>query len=309
MSDTLADTAASYRAGTLAKPAYIEAMFAGHARLFEYPALLHGDIRGLEITADGVVAVSRAGVRFRLDPHDERQPAVEALNFGTFEGDDGAMIAALAKPGAVVYDVGANVGWYALHLATTGARVIAFEPVPATLAQLRANLALNELSNVTIVEHGLSNRDEELTFFVYPEGSGGASSANLSGRPSVREVRCRVKRLDDVAPTLPGGPDLMKIDVEGAELFVLQGAVETLRKYRPAIVCEMLRKWAARFDYHPNDIIDLLTSLGYDCFTALPGRQLAACPRVDDATTATNFVFLHRERHGNERARFLGFSL
>ncbi len=282
-------------------------MHALHARLFEYPSLLTGEIRCIEIDAAGVVFVSQAGVRFRLDPDDQRQPALEALNFGSFEGDDGAMIAALAAPGAVIYDVGANVGWYALHLAAADptAHVVAFEPVPATLAQLKANLALNGLPNVTVVDRGLGERDEELTFYVYPEGSGGASAANQSGRPSVREVRCRVQRLDDVAATLPAGPDLLKIDVEGAELFVLRGAVETLRHHRPAIVCELLRKWAGSFGYHPNQVIELMSAFGYDCFIAAPGRQLVPCPTIDDTTMATNFVFLHRDRHAAERRQFV----
>ncbi|MFO0807413.1 MAG: FkbM family methyltransferase [Gemmataceae bacterium] len=300
MTDTLAGTMARFRDGSLAKHSFIEAMHSLHARLFEYPALLHGgEILGIEIAAGGVVFITKAGIRFRLDPADQRQPPLEVLNFGPFEKEDGEMLAGLIAPGAVVYDVGANIGWYSLHLAAAdpSVRVFAFEPVPSTLSRLRDNLALNGLPNITLIDHGLSDRDEELTFYVYPEGSGGSSAANMSGRPSVHEVRCVVKRLDDVYTTLSAGPDVMKVDVEGAELFVLRGAVECLNRHRPVVFCEMLRKWAAKFNYHPNDIIDLLRSLGYTCFIARPGRHLVACPQVTEATAETNFFFLHNDRH------------
>jgi hypothetical protein len=55
--------------------------------------------------------------------------------------------------------------------------------------------------------------------------------------------------------------DFIKCDVEGAELFVYQGAKATLMQQKPIVFTEMLRKWAAKFDYHPNDIIALFDEL------------------------------------------------
>jgi hypothetical protein len=56
---------------------------------------------------------------------------------------------------------------------------------------------------------------------------------------------------------------------------------------------EMLRKWAAGFGYHPNDIIDLFAGLGYKCFDS----TLKPFGRMDEATTETNFFFLHPDTH------------
>ncbi len=90
--------------------------------------------------------------------------------------------------------------------------------------------------------------------------------------------------------------DLIKCDVEGAELFVFQGGMKAIAKCRPIIFCEMLRKWAAKFAYHPNDIVALLRDAGYRCFAAENGT-LVEVIRVDDTTQATNFFFLHEQAH------------
>ena len=90
--------------------------------------------------------------------------------------------------------------------------------------------------------------------------------------------------------------DFIKCDVEGAELLVFQGGEDVLREQKPAIFTEMLRKWSAKFDYHPNQIIELFARLGYGCFT-ISSRKLRRFDRMDDATLETNFFFLHRERH------------
>jgi hypothetical protein len=58
----------------------------------------------------------------------------------------------------------------------------------------------------------------------------------------------------------------------------------------------MLRKWSAKFNYNPNDIIDLLFGLGYRCFTA-KADQLVEFFRMDDNTIETNFFFLHSGNH------------
>lgn len=61
--------------------------------------------------------------------------------------------------------------------------------------------------------------------------------------------------------------DFIKCDVEGAEFMVYKGGVETFAKHTPIIFTEMLRKWAAKFGYHPNDIIDFFKQFGYNCYT------------------------------------------
>ena len=88
--------------------------------------------------------------------------------------------------------------------------------------------------------------------------------------------------------------DFIKCDVEGAELFVFQGGVATIRTQQPVIFTEMLRKWSAAFGYHPNDIIALLADAGYHCFTVHDGR-LTPFLTMDETTVETNFFFFIRQ--------------
>jgi FkbM family methyltransferase len=152
-------------------------------------------------------------------------------------------IDAFCDPDAVVYDVGANVGMYAIALAVAAPRrrVLAFEPAPTTVEQLRANLARNDIEDqVTVCDYGLGATDDRRQFHVstYPELSGFDRESATRWEATVAEtVPVRVRRLDDVAESAPP-PDVVKLDVEGAGPAVLAGGRATLRAHRPALFLE-----------------------------------------------------------------------
>jgi FkbM family methyltransferase len=303
---SLRDLRRRFESGELTKNAYIDAMHEEHARLFAYVDYLTGtDIARLELGDEGVIATYRGtGVRLLCDPDDRRITPIETLNFGSYEPEEARLFFALVGQGKTFVDIGANVGWYSLtaarrypHLA-----VYAFEPIPKTFGYLTRNIALNAATTIRAYNHGFAEREETLTLYYYPEGSGNASARNLSGASTVTEVPARMRRLDDVVRESGISIDALKCDVEGAELSVFRGGKETLASQRPIVFTEMLRKWSAAFGYHPNDILALFAGLGYRCFTAR-GEGLAAFSRMDETTTETNFFFLHPERHAQEIAR------
>jgi hypothetical protein len=113
-----------------------------------------------------------------------------------------------------------------------------------------------------------------------------------------------VKRLDEFIDENPVKIDFIKCDVEGAELLVYQGGLETIKRDNPIIFTEMLRKWSAKFNYHPNQIIDLMAEIGYDCFTVCD-HNLSRFSLMDDTTLETNFFFLHREKHSQQIQNFM----
>lgn len=295
------ETLSKYENGVIDKPSFIKTMYEEHhAALFDYSTYLQKtNIASIEITDDAVVMTSRdKGVKMICPQGDHRVAPIETLNFLDYETIDSAMIMKLVSPNDCVVDIGANMGWYSINIAKTfpSCKVHAFEPIPKTYAYLEKNIKLNQMGNIFPHHFGLSSECKDLTFYFYPEGSGNASSANLSERKDAELVTCHVERLDDFVITNKLHVDFIKCDVEGAELFAFQGAVETLKLDKPIVFTEMLRKWAKKFDYHPNEIIKLFTSLGYHCFYA-EGNALKKLDEMTEETVETNFFFLHSEKH------------
>jgi FkbM family methyltransferase len=209
------------------------------------------------------------------------------------------MMYRLIPESAVVFDIGANIGWYCNHIAATriNSTVFGFEPIPETFGLLSSNSALNELPNLQVRQMAFSEKPEELTFYFSPRQTGASSSKNITDNSEMVELKIKSTTVDDFMETnQTAGPDFIKCDVEGAELMVFRGAMRTIEKYQPVVFSEMLRKWSARFGYHPNDIISLFASLGYQCFFTEDSKLLRITEVTDD-TAATNFFFLHPVKH------------
>lgn len=275
-------------------------LFAEHA-----PVLAGTQIAALVIEPSGLSATLRNGLSFALDPDALREAPNIILAQGGYETFELALISRLARGARVVFDIGANIGWYSLHVAAQEpqAHVYAFEPVPTTHARLLANLARNDVGrSITPVKDGLSDAPGAFDMFVpATSGSPAASLNDLHPGEGSRRVSCRFTTLDDfVAGNKIERLDFLKCDVEGAELRVLRGGAETLARFKPAVVIELLRKWSAAFGYHPNDVLDLFSALGYECYGVGDG-ELTRIARVTDDTRETNYVFLDPARHPSAR--------
>ena len=136
---------------------------------------------------------------------------------GTYE--DGMQQAALRnlKPGMIVYDIGANVGFHSLvYSKLVGSRgvVYAFEPDPNNIVLLQKHIALNGIDNIVVVSAAVSNKNDVVGF--QEQASQGRLVAN-----SKYLVRCTT--MDDFVKMGFPLPNFVKIDVEGAELDVLEG--------------------------------------------------------------------------------------
>lgn len=90
----------------------------------------------------------------------------------------------------------------------------------------------------------------------------------------------------------------MKIDVEGAELSVIRGGIDSITVSRPTIFIELLRKWMKPFDSSPQDVSKVMEELGYMVFE-VADEGLREVDGVSEETSATNFVFVHESRPGH----------
>lgn len=150
-------------------------------------------------------------------------------------------------------DVGAHIGKYTIPIAKKGANVIAVEPDPENFRYLRYNVVLNRVSErVKLVNCACFNKSCFLKLYV--EANSDVRSVFGNGR----YVLVRAERLDDIVRRTNFEPDFIKIDVEGAEREVLEGAKNTLKKHHPQLVVEVS-------DRTSDCVIRYLKRLGYKC--------------------------------------------
>jgi FkbM family methyltransferase len=161
---------------------------------------------------------------------------------GTYELPVQAALADRVGAGGVVYDVGANIGFFTLLAARCvgpAGRVYAFEPVDRNAAAIERSVRLNGFATVEVFRNavGASNGAADLNLARH---IGGAVLATVGVPPDRRgSVTVEVVSLDSViAERGLRPPSLVKIDVEGAELDVLSGMRQTLRAHRPVLICE-----------------------------------------------------------------------
>ncbi|SDF28331.1 FkbM family methyltransferase [Sporomusa acidovorans] len=301
----LKDILNDYKQEIITKADYIDTMHEKHQLLFEYQSFIKGtDIGEITISDSSIfMKTKNKNIKMLCDRYDKRITPIEILNFGSYEQECLDMMLRLIKTNSTIFDIGANVGWYSMNFVKqiVGVKVYAFEPMPKTFDYLTHNIKINNLSNISKYNIGLSNEEKEVIFYYDIEGSGNSSMANLSGKRHIKEIRCKVTTIDQFTKKENIGVDFIKCDVEGAELFVFTGGEETLKQYKPIIFTEMLRKWSAKFHYHPNEIINLLKNIGYRCFV-VKEKHLEEFYSMDENTVETNFFFLHDDKHREDIA-------
>lgn len=287
----------SFLQGLIEKHTYIKKMHNFHKKLFEYKEFIKStNISKIEINDDDVTMTLRDnGIKILCDEEDKRIVPLEILNFGNYEESETNMAIRLIQKGFTILDIGANIGWFSLTLSKIkpDINIFAFEPIPKTFGYLKKNILLNKTENVKALNFGLSDKNGELTFYYYPETSGNASLKNVSRHRKPQKIVCKVKKLDDFIKENNVKIDFIKCDVEGAEFFVLKGGLNTIKRDQPILFLEMLRKWSIPFNYHPNDIINLLTNVGYQCYT-IDGKRLKKFSKITEKTINTNFIFIHK---------------
>lgn len=290
-----------FQASEIDKKTYIDEMYNIHERLFEYTRFIkHTEISSIQIQDDHLIITLRdSGLKLISEHLDKRAAPFEALNFDFYEKQDTQMILTLLQPKMVFFDIGANIGWHTMHVANHDKTIYihAFEPIPKTFELLKKNIILNRIDNVTLHNLGFADKNQEINFYIDPTTSVSASARNISESSHTHQTKARIERLDDFFEHQGlTQVDFMKCDVEGGELLIYRGGINVLNNYQPIIFTEMLRKWSAKFGYHPNEILQLLMSLGYRCFTA-KNDKLSEFFLMDDNTQETNFFFLHNVKH------------
>jgi FkbM family methyltransferase len=284
---------------------------------FEISRILHGfnelfsvqpgKVKSLEVGGGGLVLTYEVAparlIKMIINPDDLRTAPLSILCEGNYEEFECSILLRIAEISGLFCDIGANIGFYTLacSVVNPNLRILSFEPNKSVVGSLTDNIELNSpeisTSNIRVIPTALGEFAKQNALFYVPKisGSGAGSLKNL--HPDEGEAlnfETDIQSLDSVL----GGEftmDLIKIDVEGFELSVLKGGLSSIERYKPTIFIELLRKWMKPYRAHPQDVIDLLSPIGYSCF-AIGENILTNITKIDDDTIENNFIFVHPKR-------------
>src|SRR5258708_18504275 len=214
-----------------------------------------------------------------------------------YESDVRAALFHFLREGSVFIDCGANVGYFSVlahGIVGSSGRVIAIEANPLTFRLLQRNLQRNGLKEA--INCAVASSSGEITLYMPATGDIYSSlrTGGLVVGNNIQSFKVTGKTLDEIVRTLNlRNIDLIKIDVEGAEIEVLRSAAEVVAKYRPAIICEYgTNTWPA-FGASKSDLDSLMRQYGYVIgrFDVDAGSVCAAEPETF-SSPYTNLILL-----------------
>ena len=251
-------------------------------------------VDALTISRSAIV-VSTGTIRYNWDPTN----GYSLLGFplrGDFEKLETEVALKVSRHASCIVDVGGNFGWFACQLRAempAGGQIHIFEPVPSARQELIANLDLNPRPEVTtrINDCCLSDSTGDVTLHI-PKQHGSAFASlkkqNFAGGFDILQTRsttldsyCASNDIHQI--------DLLKIDVEGAEMKVLQGSRGILSAaIKPAILIESHPRTASAFGYQVVDVVNTIKGMGYKGFVFTKN----ALEPLTDKTMSLGYDFL-----------------
>jgi FkbM family methyltransferase len=253
---------------------------------------------GIKYTGDTVIRMNR-GYLLRVNTGGAMGRHI--LIHGEYDDIHQRFIERFLEHGAVVLDVGANIGAWSiplgLHLkAVGGGKLFAFEPVKNNFLRLHLNIELNSLMDIVFpVEMALGNTTGSVPMSIENEkkleGNSGlaicqrASSAFFSVPLTTVDEFIRENDIERV--------DFIKIDIEGAEGLFLDGANRMMENHRPIILGEFCRLGLTRYDYSIENIITRMENLDYICYD-FGGKRPVLYDRATDS--GRDLLMLPRDR-------------
>lgn len=222
-----------------------------------------------------IVQTDFFGCKVMVRPHED---VGRAMVFDEFETADLRHFMGAIRSGDLVFDIGGNVGAYCLPIAKANptAAVVAFEPIPLNAALVNTSRLLNRLANVEVVPKCVSDTSGYVEFSL-AEDSAYSSMIDTHRKAEVEKFSCECVSLDDFCRGRGRTPEVVKIDVEGAELKVLQGALGVFagpHKPRLALI-ELYDKNLLVFGTEIAEVVRTMEDWGYRAYVLIDGRKEA----------------------------------
>jgi FkbM family methyltransferase len=218
----------------------------------------------------GLVLLNIQGNKMYVDPGSESIDAV-LLMHGVHEKYETALFKKMVQDGMVVVDIGANIGYYTLiaaKLVGNKGIVYAFEPEPSSYKLLCKNIAINSYTNVVPIEKAVSRTNGKAKLYVCAATTAMSSFGKDNVLIHSKNVDClevETITLDDFFKRTIGDDriDFMKIDVEGAEELVVDGAERVLRNNRLKILMEFMPDQLRKVEAGPLELLYKLQNYGF----------------------------------------------
>jgi FkbM family methyltransferase len=249
---------------------------------FRYPLLrrLRSRMANRAKNRDGFI-LSGVGKGLRFNPGTSNASYL----LGTSEPAVQQVLQELLRPGMVFYDIGANVGFLSViasRLVGPSGGVVAFEPLEANVHQIEHNARLN-LAAITVIPAALSNEDGAHDFVVSGSTVGQLAGFQDRDLAAIETRTVSVQRLDTICAELKhSSPDLIKIDVEGAEVSVLEGGRATLELKRPILMIELHNTNAAvQAELEVLGYVPFVLGSSHSVIEAPPFAYVIAAPREE----------------------------
>ena len=211
------------------------------------------------------------GLRIRMYPGNEICRSIFVT--GLYEPNEFFWLSHTLKPGMSFVDVGANLGLYTLFAArrvSDSGRVIAIEPSSREMQVLRRNVELNSLENVSLLNVAVSDHAGDVELLIASADHAGHNTLGAFGYDTELANRERVglNRLDDVLESASvKRVDVIKMDIEGAELAALRGSSATLERDRPCLLLELSDRALNHQNATSAEVLTLLDGHGYEMYT------------------------------------------
>lgn len=226
---------------------------------------------GRELPAE-LTATTSDGRSIRVDPNSHSYRFVYFL--GEYEPAITSVFRAIVRKGDVCIDVGGNIGWFTTlfqKLVGPEGKVHSFEPIPSIFEKLSENVWRNEPpKNVVLNNVVLGDTESMVELHLFNDLPHGHSSISTFGRENYSSVECPMITLNSyLEKNNVGDVDIIKMDIEGAELMMLKGADVLFQQGRPPLwVIEMALGTTRGFGYLPNDLIEFMRSKAdYDFYS------------------------------------------
>lgn len=207
------------------------------------------------------------GLQLTLIPRNETSRSIFVT--GCYEPNEFCLLARVLKSGMTFIDVGANLGLYTLVAARRVGEsgcVVSIEPSAREMEMLQNNVQQNALRNLRLCQVALFDRASEVELLVAGLQNSGHNTLGAFGYNTILDHREKVgaMRLDDLVQSEKlGRVDVIKMDIEGAELAALRGASETIQRFHPVVLLELSDRALQHQHSSSAGVLDLLTQQGY----------------------------------------------